>query len=154
MNSLWKLIGTLVFWVCWPLFRLYPAWGKRTRVLVVCGDQIVVVKGWLATNTWKLPGGGLHKNESPVQGAIRELSEETGIIVNADQIQPLFRGVYHDNGLRTECECFIAELPNQVAIRHQRFEITKASWLPMSKITSANSGQDVIKAASVWRNMV
>lgn len=154
MKSLWKKIGTVGFWACWPLFRLYPGWGTRTRILVVCGDNIVVVRGWLATNTWKLPGGGLHRNELSLHGAIRELSEETGISVNAEQVQPLFSGVYHDNGLRTECECFLVELPDPVMLRGQRFEITEATWLPISKITSANVGKDVTEAVGVWQGMV
>ena len=34
---------------------------------------------WSGAGEWTLPGGGLHFGESPRDGAIRELAEETGL---------------------------------------------------------------------------
>lgn len=35
---------------------------------------------------WELPGGGMDPDESPIETAIRELREETGIVVRPDQL--------------------------------------------------------------------
>lgn len=40
-------------------------------------------------DTWCFPGGGLEAGESPRQGAVRELAEETGIEVRADELHDL-----------------------------------------------------------------
>jgi ADP-ribose pyrophosphatase YjhB (NUDIX family) len=40
---------------------------------------------------WNLPGGGLNKNESPWEGAIRETKEETGFKISIEKLV----GVYH-----------------------------------------------------------
>lgn len=40
---------------------------------------------------WNLPGGGLEKGESPWQGTIREVHEETGLIVEIERLS----GVYY-----------------------------------------------------------
>lgn len=39
---------------------------------------------------WNLPGGGLEKEESPWQGVIREVQEETGIIVKVQRLSGLY----------------------------------------------------------------
>jgi 8-oxo-dGTP pyrophosphatase MutT (NUDIX family) len=44
-------------------------------------------------DTWCFPGGGLEAGESPREGAVRELAEETGIAVAADDLHDL--GEFH-----------------------------------------------------------
>lgn len=39
--------------------------------------------------TWGVPGGKLEEGETPVQGAIRELYEEAGILLGAADLQPI-----------------------------------------------------------------
>lgn len=38
-------------------------------------------KGSSGAGTWCLPGGKLEENETPIMAAVRELAEETGIVV-------------------------------------------------------------------------
>ncbi len=37
---------------------------------------------------WGLPAGKFEKNETPLQAALRELSEETGVVLDSSQITP------------------------------------------------------------------
>lgn len=55
----------------------------QDRVLLFQGrDPVDATRGqW-----WFTPGGGLDHGESPAQGAVRELFEETGLVVTADQL--------------------------------------------------------------------
>ncbi len=46
--------------------------------LVVRADQILMIKT-LHFNRWELPGGGIEKDETPEEAAIRELKEECGL---------------------------------------------------------------------------
>lgn len=41
--------------------------------------------------TWKLPGGVLELSETPEDGVAREVSEETGIHVEVDQLSRIYR---------------------------------------------------------------
>jgi len=54
---------------------------------------------------WMTPGGGLEPGESPAQGGVRELAEETGLVVTAEDLGPVvgtrrvqfdFAGTHYD----------------------------------------------------------
>lgn len=61
-----------------PIFR--PA----ARVLLLDPDQRVLLFNFRNTSSgwswWATPGGGLEPGETPEQGALRELGEETGLL--------------------------------------------------------------------------
>lgn len=51
-------------------------------IAIAVADNTLLLQRELSYPTgevlWQLPGGSLHKGESPIQGALRELSEESG----------------------------------------------------------------------------
>jgi 8-oxo-dGTP pyrophosphatase MutT (NUDIX family) len=64
---------------------------EATRVAVIDAERRVLLlhtwdPGRAGTDVWELPGGGLKEGEIPVDGARRELYEETGIV--ADEFGP------------------------------------------------------------------
>ncbi len=59
-------------------------------VLLNDNDKILVYlrdnkPGLYMANKWDLPGGGKENNEAPVETAIREIEEEFGVRLSADQ---------------------------------------------------------------------
>ena len=82
-------MGILAFWISWPALWIYLRRGERTRLLLVCNGEFLVLKSWLrAGRRWNLPGGGLHDGEQPDAGLMREVREETGITLSKQQITP------------------------------------------------------------------
>lgn len=60
---------------------------ERARIIIVNEhDEILLVRGMIGPK-WTLPGGAIEKNESPKQAALRELHEETGMVVDPDNIR-------------------------------------------------------------------
>jgi len=45
---------------------------------------------------WEITGGSIVKGETPEQGAVRELEEETGIVVNASELHPVYTMIRDD----------------------------------------------------------
>lgn len=75
---------------------------------------------------WENTGGSVLKGETPVQGAIRELNEETGLRVTEAQLCPAYTEVKHP------CiyKCFVALVDGNENIKLQKGETVDYKWLP------------------------
>jgi 8-oxo-dGTP pyrophosphatase MutT (NUDIX family) len=67
---------------------------RAARVLLLdAEDRVLLFHGCdpaddAAGNWWFTPGGGLDPGESPAQAAARELAEETGLVVDPEELGP------------------------------------------------------------------
>jgi len=79
---------------------------------------------------WTTPGGHLHPGESPVDGAVRELAEESGIVVTADKLKSL-GAVTNAKGVRIHT--FRLDVPKMISPTTKRDpdkEIEVWDWVP------------------------
>lgn len=79
MRRLGQFVGRAIFYALWPLFYLYLRGTTRTRALVICRGEVLLVKNWLSDNRYGLPGGGMHAGEQLLAAMERELAEEVGL---------------------------------------------------------------------------
>ncbi len=146
MQKLWVLSGRIAYWLSWPLLFLYLQRSERTRVLVVCGDEVLVVRGWLGNGRWCLPGGGIHRNELPKDGAVRELMEETGIEANATDLQFIFsRKSTQKHGPGFKMHIYALTLANKPKLLKQKLEITHILWMKKRDLLDSPQVEDDAK---------
>lgn len=53
------------------------------RIMIVDERRVLLLSHWYAPFAWTLPGGGVNKNETPEEAAMREGFEETGLKINS-----------------------------------------------------------------------
>ena len=64
------------------IFRIAPK-NDRVRVIVYRDDgKILLVRSRFSRQKWALPGGGVNRNESYEQAAVREVLEEAGLKIH------------------------------------------------------------------------
>lgn len=152
MHRMWSGLGRATYFVSFPLVTLFLHKSNRSRLLVVSGNQVLVVKAWLGDGRWDLPGGGLHSTETPIDGALRELREETGLVLPAADCQSLgswqehhgkFFVTYHGLTIKTSSPL--------VAPGRRRLEITDIAWLPLDQLTVNNARPVVISLIGKWQ---
>lgn len=149
MKWLWEKIGIAAFWLSWPVLHIYLRLGTRAKILVLCGDQVLVVKNWLFGGGWSLPGGGVRRGEEPLQAAIRELREETGLVL-AQRPKLLYEDVYRQYGIRFSYKCFAAQLEATPQPHVRRPELVSAEWRDRHELLSEYAGPDVRNAIRQW----
>lgn len=136
----WTALGRGLFWITWPgiwlVVRLTP---PRTRVVVVHDNKTLLVKDWLGNGQWNFPGGGLHRGELPLLGAVRELREETGIVVKASDLQGF--GTIHarSSGITSQLICSYVGVPALSIVTLQRFEILEYCWANVKDLENMNT---------------
>jgi ADP-ribose pyrophosphatase YjhB (NUDIX family) len=84
---------------------------------------------------WAVPAGLLDRGERPVEGAVRELFEETGVRVDVDDMQPAVpNAIVHHRGRWVDM-VFEASVPaDEVALRVDGAEVLEAGWFSPRKL--------------------
>jgi 8-oxo-dGTP diphosphatase len=127
---------------------------RKTRLAayVICVDLgKVLLSRWVSPNgpVWMLPGGGIDFGEDPMDGAIREFEEETGYIVEIDNllgIDTIVRPDFH--GVRVIYE-------GQIVGGELRFEVDgssdMAAWFDLEEVDDLVHAEIVDTALALLR---
>lgn len=150
MKQVWAATGRLLFWLSWPLLYVYLRIGRRTRAIIEHDGKILVVKGWLGSGEWLLPGGGLHVGEEPINGLIREVKEETGIELDSRAVKYLGTGQTKNKGHKFSYEAFYIALQHSGALNPKPLEIVEIAWQSPGDLNTTNSSQDLLDIISQY----
>jgi 8-oxo-dGTP pyrophosphatase MutT (NUDIX family) len=142
------LIGRLIWWCAWPAMWLYLRDSERTRLVLQNGKgQVLVVKGWIASDgKWSLPGGGLHEGEDHIQGLLREVREEVGLTLQAEEVRPLMERRIKSKGFRSKLYFYAASVDTDPVLTLLWYEIAEAAWIDLEKLTATSAQPDVVQA--------
>ena len=86
-TRMFKISGTFLYYLLWPLVWLYAPLRVRVRVLLLVDCEVAVVKNWFGPNNWQFPGGGMKFGEQATDTALREIREELGITIMHNKLQ-------------------------------------------------------------------
>ena len=151
MKRLARLLGTLAFFAVWPALYVYLRHGsERTRILVVLGDDVLVSVNWLSNGRWSLPGGGLHKGEDRLTGALRELREETGLTPKPEELQYMLEAKVHGHGLWTTFYCYVLVLDEKPSLVRQRHEVAEHRWINYHDLSDRNTSSEALQLVQAW----
>ena len=107
------------------IFRIAPK-KDRVRVIVYRDDgKILLVRSRFSRQKWALPGGGVNRNESYEQAAVREVLEEAGLKIH--NLRYLGKANSHESYVKFSVRVFVAHTSDYDI--KCNFEIMEARWL-------------------------
>ena len=148
-----KLLN-LLYRVCQPGIYLLLHNSRRSRVLVICDDELLLIRSDFGWRHWSVPGGGIKRSETAVDGAVRELREEVGIRVKPSQLRKvtqITKGYGPLNWPRIHFVFFVVHLNKKPALTLQKYEVTESQWLPANQLSATDLTPELAQAhSSMW----
>lgn len=130
----------------------YSAKKNAAGVAIVWQNSILLVHPTGASwqkNALGIPKGGIEKGEDPLKAAIRELSEEVGILINSSQLdpEPLISNNYNNSGVLTwQLIYFVLKINDleeiglmDTRVPKEQLQIEEVDWAGFVPIKSAYS---------------
>jgi len=103
---------------------------------------------------WVTPGGGLDPGESFVEAGVRELREETGLVVTgADLIGPVARRLTH-HGYTDQV---LVQTEEFFVVRTERFEVDTSGYTDEERRTLLHTAwmtREEVAASTVWPSRI
>jgi len=109
----------------WGLWR--PQAVGASVALIVEGRILAVRPSYRPL--WDTPGGGLRRGEDPARGAVRELAEETGVVVDPARLRARATLRFVQEGRWITHHLFELRLAGRPAVRARAGEIAQVAWL-------------------------
>jgi len=127
--------------------RVDPHQRVAAYAVVVAEEKLLLTQlaGYTgAAGRWNLPGGGLDPGESPTQGVVREVAEETGQVVDRVRLVDVMtqhwvgrsaRGLedYHAVRLLHTARC---ARPTRPVVHDVGGSTSDARWVPLAELAS------------------
>ncbi len=149
------LFGRLTWWLAWPFWLVYFKVNPvRSRVLVVHGGKLLLVKGIIGDGKWGLPGGGARPGEPVADSAVRELEEEAGLKAAADQLEQLGDFVHSQAGVRYQAYFFLHRPDTVGRLKRRKGEIAAIGWFDRQALATLSLNADARKALEQYGSRI
>ena len=150
-HELWIKVGRAAFTLTKPGIKMVVKNSRRSRVLITCDNEYLLLQHWLGDGSWMLPGGGLHGHEDPLAGAIREVREEIGLALKPADFTAVGCFKVRDGGFNFSYDLYIVALAAKPDLQLQRLEILEERWFRRAGAVPEPASPEVSRALASWR---
>jgi 8-oxo-dGTP pyrophosphatase MutT (NUDIX family) len=129
MDPLWRLAYRLVHAVLRLWWAVRRPSARGAAVAVWSGNRLLAVETSYRPGLLDLPGGAIERGERPIEAALRELAEETGIEAPEAALEPPVSLAFTFEGRRIVSEVFAWRPDSRPTPRVDGLEVVRTLWL-------------------------
>lgn len=115
----------------------FGKWDKTRTACrgIIIENSKILLSYETVTDQWMIPGGGLEENENDKECCIREIAEETGILVDVSECMLEIDEYYEDwKWINKYFICKITGTTETKLTQRERKVGMEARWLPIDEI--------------------
>lgn len=123
-----RVVRALVYWTS-------TKFTAGSLVVWTSADRVLLVRSRYGERSWGFPGGVMSRREEPVECALRELREETGVDVTVDDL--MLAGCHTQRRARHIDHVYRLERAPDGVVgtdTSDRFEIAEVGWWPIAQL--------------------
>lgn len=127
-------IGRALYKSLLPLRRIYRSNRTRAYAVIEYNQKILIVKNWIGSGVWSLPGGGGQIGETEEDTLIREVHEETGVKVDKKQLKVITKGEHNREFGKKKFVIFHVKQTNRPNLVINSLEIVDYRWVDKKEL--------------------
>lgn len=139
------IIGRALYQGLLPLRRLYKSDKTRTYAVIEHNERVLIVKNWIGSGVWSLPGGGGQAGETEEDTLVREVHEETGIKVDKKQLKVILKGVHNREFGKKRFAIFHVKQTTRPNIVINSLEIVEHRWIEKRELSNLHPASYELK---------
>ena len=115
----------------------FGKWNKTRTACrgIIIENSKILLSYETVTDQWMIPGGGLEENESDRECCIREVAEETGILVDVSECMLKINEYYEDwKWINKYFFCKVTGTTETKLTQREQKVGMEARWLPVDEI--------------------
>ncbi len=115
----------------------FGKWNKTRTACrgIIIENSKILLSYETVTDQWMIPGGGLEENESDRECCIREVAEETGILVDVSECMLEINEYYEDwKWINKYFFCKVTGTTETKLTQREQKVGMEARWLPVDEI--------------------
>lgn len=149
MNEITSYYFSFATWLIRKLQKLLGASTVGVRALVINSESKVLLVKHTYLPEWHFPGGGVDQGETAVDAVIRELKEETGVVVHE---KPQIFGVYFHQvkGVNDYPILYVLKKFSQEDFNSN--EIAEAKWFSLKDLPEDTSQSTLSRLQEFFEN--
>ena len=108
--------------------RFFRPYVQGSYVLCLYKNQALLIKNSYK-RYWTLPCGGIAKDESPLEAAIREVEEEVGLFLDPEQLQFVQKIISQEDYKEDHIHLFVYRFRHKPSVRIDYKEVEDFVWV-------------------------